>query len=227
MAPPKNKPNSPPPKDKDETNRWHQWAPTVGMVLSVLPWAFFLFSDYFGLLVDKRIDNKLGSITERSDTKVQSINGKLDDLGQRVAKIEGKLDALRIQRLAMQPKIGANGKQASEILNAARKSGTKLDPDLITDAGKQFISAGVRSSDPVVWNAALAFLDYRSFLNSALAPATGKFVPMDKEKPRWLVQLNHGRPLKPGDEWKIRTGSEVPAESATVLESIGSRLNAA
>lgn len=139
--------------------------------------------------------------------------------------MEGKLDILKIQSLATQPQKGGNAKKTSEILNAAKKEGTKFEPDLITDAGKQFISIGGSSSNPDVWNAALAFLDYRSFLNAALAPPTDKFAPLNKEHPLWTVQLNHGRPLRPGDGWKAATGREVPAESAAVLEPIGSRFN--
>jgi len=146
-------------------------------------------------------------------------------LGQRVAKIEGKLDVIKIQSLATQPQKGGNAKKTSEILSAAKKEGTKFEPDLITDAGKQFISIGVSSSNPDVWNAALAFLDYRSFLNAALAPATDKFAPIDKEPPGWAIHYNFGRPLIPSDGWKVTTGRLVPAESAAVLEPIGSRLN--
>jgi hypothetical protein len=158
------------------------------------------------LLTDKQIDNKLNPIAKE-------INSKLNALGQRVATIEGKLDMLRIQKLAAEPKKAVNAKQTSEILNAARKNGTKFDAELITDAGKQFISAGVSSSDTLVWEAAQAFLDYRSFLNSALAPATDKFAPIDKEVDLWKFALPHGR-MKPGEEFRVKlsTGKSVPAE---------------
>lgn len=193
-------------------------------ILAFAGWVFFYSTDYIGLLVERKIDTKLQAAIEKSDGKLQTITDKLSALGERVAKIEGKLDGLRIQRLAMQPKIGANGKQASEILKAAKKDGTKLDPELITDVGKEFISAGVSSSDTHVWNAALAFLDYRSFLNSSFAPATDKFAPVDKTNPTWSFALNF-RHLTRDYETHMRTGSAVPAEKAAVLEHIGRPLN--
>ena len=216
---------------QDQPNKWHRllgspilsWV--VPAILTIAGGTFFLFSDYFGLLVDKRIDTKLGSITEKSDTKIQSINDKLDALGQRVAKIEGKLDVLKIQKLAMQPNKATNAKQTLEILNTAKKTDTRYDAEQIADAGKQFISAGVSSSDPEVWKTALAFVDYRSFLNSALAPSTDKFTPIVKESLPWKFKYKY-RPSKPDHVYRITTGKKVPAESAAVLEPIGSRLNA-
>jgi hypothetical protein len=109
-------------------------------------------------------------------------------------------------------------------LNTAKKEGTKFEPELITDAGKQFISAGVSSSNPDIWNAVLAFVDYRSFLNSSLAPATDKFAPRDKEPLPWKFEFPLGF-VKPGEVVHLLTGRTVAAESAAVLEPIGSRLN--
>jgi hypothetical protein len=124
----------------------------------------------------------------------------------------------------MQPNKGVNAKRASDILNAAKKEGTRLDPETITVAGKEFISAGVSSSDSHVWNTALAFLDYRSFLNSALAPATDKFAPRDKEPLNWKLEFDTTH-LKVGDTGKLTTGKKVPAERAAVLELIDSHHN--
>lgn len=157
MAPPKPRQKS---KTENSPNRWLRWGPTV---LVVAPWAYFILSDYFELRIDKRVDNKLGVISEKSEAKLQSISEKLSTLGERVAKIEGKLDGLRIQKLAMEPKKAVNAKQVAEILNTAKKSGARLDSELITDAGKQFILAGGSTNNPDVWNTALTFLNYRSF----------------------------------------------------------------
>jgi hypothetical protein len=193
--------------------------------MGILGWVYFYSTDYIGLLVDKKIDTKLQSAIEKIDGKLQSTADKLDTLGQRVAKIEGKLDVLKIQSLATQPQKGGNAKKTSEILSTAKKEGTKLDPELVIDAGKQFISAGVSSSNPDIWNAALAFLDYRSFLNSSLAPATDKFSPVGKDPLPWKFFVN----VKPRDKFQftLTTGARVPAERAAVLEAIGSPLNAA
>lgn len=210
-----------PPPPKPKANKLLQWAP---IILTVLGGIYFLSSDYVGLLMDKRIDNKLQLSVEKSDAKVQSITNTLETLGRQVVGMEVKLDILMLQKLAMQPKKSVNAKQTSDILSTAKKNGTKLDADLIIDAGKQFISAGISSSDPSVWNAAQTFLDYRSYLNIALAPVTDNFAPIDKEKPPWKFQWNLG-PVKAGDKFRIKTGKKAPAENAAVFEPIGSPLN--
>ena len=196
----------------------------VSVIMGILGWIYFYSTDYIGLLADKKIDNKLQSAIEKINGKLQSTTDKLDTLGQRVAKMEGKLEILKIQSLATQPQKGGNAKKTSEILNAAKKEGTKFEPDLITDAGKQFISIGGSSSNPDVWNAVQAFLDYRSFLNANLAPPTDKFAPLDKDPLPWAFfwQIKT-QPTKANVTFT--TGERAPAERAAVMEAIGSPLN--
>jgi hypothetical protein len=200
------------------------WLPWLSLALPILGGLYLHFSDYFELRVDKQIDTKLQQSVEKIDTKVQTTNDKLDALGQRVSRIEGKLEGLKLQSLSIQPNKRVNAMQASEILNTAKKEGTRIDPKVITVAGQEFISAGVGSSDTDVWKTGLAFLDYRSFLNSALAPPTDKFKPRARQPLPWKFQLPLGA-LKPDEVGGLRTGETVPAERAAVFETIGSRLN--
>lgn len=109
-------------------------------------------------------------------------------------------------------------------MTTAKKEGTRLDPKVITVAGQEFISAGVSSSDPDVWQAGLAFLDYRSFLNSALAPPTDKFTPRDTQHIPWKFTLPITA-LKPDEVGRLRTGKAVPADRAAVFDILGSRQN--
>lgn len=123
----------------------------------------------------------------------------------------------------MQPKKGTNAKQASEILNAAKKDGTRLDQELITVAGKEFISAGISTGDPQVWNAGLAFLNYRTTENTVRAATTDELTLADKDtRHRWEA-------IFPMDSGKANVifahGKAVPAEKAAVFEQIGKHLN--
>jgi hypothetical protein len=83
----------------------------VSVSMGILGWIYFYSTDYIGLLADKKIDNKLQSAIEKIDGKLQSTTDKLDTLGQRVAKMKGKLDILKIQSLATQPQKGGNAKK--------------------------------------------------------------------------------------------------------------------
>ena len=222
---PKTQPESPPKTETEvkPNNRLSWLALATTVVLSGLGWAYLHFSDYFELRVDKQIGSKIQQPLEKIDTKIQTTNDKLDTLGQRVAKIEGKLDGLKIQSLAMQPKKGVNARQASEILNAAKKDGTKLDQELITVAGKEFISAGISSSDPHVWNAALSFLNYHTTENTVRAATTDELTPADKNKRhQWqgIFPMNSGKA-----NVIFSHGKAVPADKAAVFELIGTHLN--
>ncbi|MEO7862190.1 MAG: hypothetical protein ABIU05_17525 [Nitrospirales bacterium] len=215
-----NKQNS---KPKAQANKWLPW---LTLALPILGGLYLHFSGYFELLVDKQIDNKLRQSVEKIDTKVQSTNEKMEALSQRVARIEGRLEGLKIQSLSMQPNKRVNATQALDILSTAKKEGTKLDPKVITIAGQEFISAGVGSSDPTVWKTGLAFLNYSSFLNAALAPPTDKFAPIEEKRPiPWSI-LSSVWPKATASDYTITTGEEVPAERAAVMERIDTPLNA-
>jgi hypothetical protein len=54
-------------------------------------------------------------------------------------------------------------KALTATLQTAKKDKISLPPDAIDEGGKKFIAAATKI--PEAWNAALAFLDYRSYLN--------------------------------------------------------------
>lgn len=200
----------------------------VGAIASaVLGGAYLHFSNYFELLVDKQIDNKLGKVVETinttANTTARTTNEKLDNLGQRVARIEGRFDERRIQSLSMQPNRKTNATQALEILNTAKKEGTKLDPKVITVAGQEFISAGVASSDPDVWKTGLAFLNYRSTENTVPAATISELMPVDeKQRERWEARF----PVNAKNaNFTLTVGKFVPVENAAVFELINNPMN--
>jgi hypothetical protein len=213
-------PPKPPPKTETESqpNKWHIWIPTI---LVLVGWAYLHFSDYFELRVDKRVDLKLQESINKIDIKVQTTNDKLEKLGKDVGAVEAQLTLLI--KVVMQPKTAVNAKQTSEILNTAKKSGTRFDPKLITIAGQEFISAGVSSSDPDIWKTALAFLNYRSTENTVGAATTDKFTPADKKKRyEWqgIFPVN-----SKNANFIFAHGKAVSAEKAAVFEPKEKHLN--
>lgn len=72
------------------------------------------------------------------------------------------MDVLILQRLAAAPHTPQNTAQVKTVLEEAKDSGNRLDPHVIEDTGKQFIDAA--TTNPDAWQAALAFLNYRSSL---------------------------------------------------------------
>jgi len=76
--------------------------------------------------------------------------------------------ALRAAQAANQPTDRKNIADARAILDAAKRSAIKLPINDVERSGKAFIDAS--SKEPAAWDAAQAFLDYRSILNAASMP---------------------------------------------------------
>lgn len=179
-------------------------------IMAIVGWIFFSSTDYIGLLVDKKIDTKLQAATGKDDG--------LPHFPQRFADSQTLL-----MKIVMQPKTAVNAKQTSEILDEAKKSGTRFDPKIIITAGQEFISAGISSSDPDIWKTALAFLDYRSTANTVGAATTNEFTPADKQKRyEWqgIFPVN-GK----NANFIFAHGKVVSADKAAVFEPIEKRLN--
>jgi len=93
---------------------------------------------------------------------------RLTNIETRLGGIEASLLALRATQAANQPTDKKNIAEAKAILNAAIQSAIKLPPNVVERSGKAFIDAA--SKEPAAWDAAQAFLDYRSVLNVPSMP---------------------------------------------------------
>jgi hypothetical protein len=182
------------------------------------------------------------AVDGRISTKLEPIGTKLDGLTQRMATVEGKLDVLILQRLAAGPHTSQNSKQVAEVLEGIKKSGNQVGPSVISDTGKRFIDAAKNNSD--AWDAALAFLGYRTFLNAADVPAVSNVsntsphievpstLPMqfirapDAGPFHWVTFFDNG-PIKPGTNAHISSTLQDPVlpSMAAHFERIGQKLN--
>lgn len=105
------------------------------------------------------------------------------------------------------------------ILQTARRGKIPLPPDGIGAAGQKFIAASNRF--PEAWEASLAFLDYRSYLNPGPLPLAGLRRQSLADNDNYEIQLNisndYGRPKDPlgiSDVWLADSAS--PDESARI-----------
>jgi hypothetical protein len=90
--------------------------------------------------------------------------------------METNIYGLRASQASQNPTDPKNIAQSKSVLAAARLAKLKIDEQVVKDAGTRFIEAAAHA--PQAWDAAQAFLDYRSYLNvdivPKLTPATGK-----------------------------------------------------
>ncbi len=123
------------------------------------------FSDHasqdFALRVDKRIDDRLGPTAS-----------SIGSLTERIAKLEGKMEMLRLKSAASDPTSRSNIKEATEALASAKQNKLPLDPGLFKETGSKFISAAAKQ--PEAWRAVQQYLAYRSFLNTDLKLESAK-----------------------------------------------------
>jgi hypothetical protein len=89
----------------------------------------------------------------------------------RVSRIEGDfhdnagfIAGLRLQQNATDPVSPQNVADVQHVLETAKKKRFKIPPDVVQTTGVKFVQAA--HTNPDAWNAALAFLEYRSFENT-------------------------------------------------------------
>jgi hypothetical protein len=88
--------------------------------------------------------------------KVSRIDGYLADNA-------GLISGLRLQQNATDPTSARSVADVRQVLETAQKKNFKIPSDVVQATGAKFIQAA--QTNPNAWNAALAFIDYRSFLN--------------------------------------------------------------
>lgn len=110
--------------------------------------------------------------------KVSRIEGYLHDNA-------GVIAGLRLQQNATDPSNPQNVADVQQVLETAKKKKSKIPPDVVQTTGAKFIQAA--QTNPDAWNAALAFLDYRSFQNNVTLSA--KAVPVPESNKHYLYDL--------------------------------------
>lgn len=86
--------------------------------------------------------------------------------------MQGKLDTASLRQLSTNPTNPHDAKAAKDLLTHAKANGTSIPLETISDTAKKFIEVSQKSPD--AWSAALASLDYRSFLNAgSVSPVAG------------------------------------------------------
>ncbi len=113
---------------------------------------------------------------------VLATGGAVIHLLVRVSSIEGELHdnagfiaGLRLQQNATDPSNPQNVADAQQVLETAKKKKLKIPSDVVQTTGAKFVQAAQTNAN--AWNAALSFLDYHSFQNTATLPATPAPLP--------------------------------------------------
>jgi hypothetical protein len=90
----------------------------------------------------------------------------------RLPRAEARTIERRLQETSSNPANPENIQEVTEILVTAKSAGVRASSATIGKIGNKFINAS--REHPEAWAAAVAFVDYKSFLNSFAYPLGGK-----------------------------------------------------
>jgi hypothetical protein len=150
---------------------------------------------------------------EANTTKdIGEISARLDHLDQQMA-------AFQLTTLSKNATEGSTAHEVAQVLQAARQSSIQISPEVLRQAGDQFIEASVKQ--PLAWNAAIEIINYRSFV--ALEPRKEKTVPVPANATTHFDM--YAIPGKPSPKLSNFPTIGVKPENGAVLERIGQNLN--
>jgi len=168
-----------------------------------------------------------GHVKDETEFRTHTAD-RLDGVEKRLASIETTLFATRTAQVADKPTDKKNAAEAKTILQTAQKNSVRLPPDIVEQSGKAFIDAATK--EPAAWDAALQFLNYRSFLNEQLTPPLPAPQPFPTATYMASILFRNVEDAGPHELFTeaakyttlLRVGSARPENSAR-LELIGER----
>jgi hypothetical protein len=156
----------------DAVHKWSKkWLPTVGISVGVLA-AMFGAIKY---IVSSEVSGMASDITTIKST-LQPIPDEIRSLENRMTKMETHWEDLKLKNLSQVPPSKESVEAIRQVLDEAQRTNVRLSTDTVENLGAGFLR--VADKNPLAWDAAKAFLDYRSSLNVdalplALTPSTG------------------------------------------------------
>jgi hypothetical protein len=137
----------------------------------------------------------------------------LKKIDEHLKGIDAALATSRIEQAAANPADENSAVVARKALESARVNLVQLPSDLVRKDGQKFIE--VTKVNPEAWNAAIGFLNYKSFLNNAslsVPPNTGAA----------FVTRYNSVPLPEGEkDPQMAVSGVAPEESAAKYDLIG------
>ena len=162
-----------------------QWATVIAALLfgvaNLCLTIYFHHSESASKSSDEHINSLIG---DSIDKKLTPIVNQLADLGTRVGKLEGRFEQLDADQKRL-TKIQLN--KLSVQLALTKQSHRPMNVATLISLGESvagFSNSTDQGVSQLAWRTRLQIIDYRSFLNTAVAPKPGT---------RDLIDLEHGR----------------------------------
>lgn len=157
------------------------------------------------------------SRVEKQATFETETTDALKGIEEHLKGIDNALYLSQIQQAAENPEDKTSADAAKKAIDSARENAVRLTPSIVREAGQKFVQAS--NENPAAWDAALGFLNYKTFLNSAsllVPPNTGA---------TFITNYN-SVPLPQGEKLpQMSVAGVAPEESAARFDLIGHDAN--
>jgi len=175
----------------------------VGMVITL------------GIFATNRVTQE-AEFRGKTDSRLTAVEGRLKDIDTHLKQIDANLLSLQTSFAANKPTEKTSIVEAKDALATAQRNSIQLPPDIVAQSGKKFIDAA--SQTPTAWDAALRFLDYRSFLNEPYSPdLKTKFTPVPGSQITAAFYVKGEGPITVNLSWPNEL---VPIAQAAIYQPI-------
>ena len=148
----------------------------------------------------------IGTAITRNSEFIGKTDARLNNVESSLKTLSTAVQEIRLKQVSGNPTDPQSIKEVQSLLRAAKSNNLKLSEDVLVEAGNNFVEA--TNKTPAAWSAALAFLEYRSFLNADLAPKAADFTPM---RFNWQIDLSSLLPPPEGSpgQYKVKLDHSV------------------
>lgn len=187
---------------------------TAGIFVALL--ALTLTAGYYAFA---RLEAEAKFQTHTNDT-LDSIDKRLTAIDDHLKHLDADVATLKLSKLLSAPIKKGSQLQAKDLVSAARKNDIRLPTDLVEETGKRFVDASAQT--PQAWDAALEFVNYKSFVNS-LPPTLPKLAESTRPAD-FQTRYRWNSPLSTPPQ--VSVVGRLPEQSAARFSPIGEDLNA-
>jgi hypothetical protein len=154
-----------------------------------------------------------GHVKEETEFRTHT-NDTLKEIQDGIKEIRASIAGAKVKQVGSNPTNPENIAEAKNILKVAASNNTKIDPGIVKDVGTQFVEAAQK--DPAAWGAALAFLNYRTFINTRPSLPGTPFLVTPEELRSYDIPdniLNH-------EEAQVSHAGVAPQPNAAQLHAL-------
>jgi hypothetical protein len=115
-------------------------------------------------------------------------NGRLDNIEKSITALSAKITGMQLSSLAGARITNQTVKQTIGVVTTAQRDGEKIDPSIVSSAGRNFVEAS--ASQPDAWPAVKTLLDYKSAYNVIPSSFVATYGPPETEPARMFVRYD-------------------------------------